>query len=181
MCVNVLHAHRSAHHSCAWYPWRPEEGVRSPGTVFTDMSCHVHATSHSSSERAAYTLNHWAVFPATYCIVFFSVCFYLTFYWFCFDFTSCSPLPLISLSLLICSPPLQPPFKGKKNLVVETVICASVSQNIHFVYVSLHANICCNESLVWIEASGFLYYISTGSSLGFLSDILLMLCFMVIL
>lgn len=37
---------------------------------------------------------------------------------------------------------------------------------------SLLANVHCNESLVWFKASGFCYTINTGSSLGWLSDIL---------
>jgi hypothetical protein len=35
-----------------------------------------------------------------------------------------------------------------------------------FDHSSLLANVHCNESLVWYEASGFCYSISTGSSLG---------------
>ena len=52
-----------------------------------------------------------------------------------------------------------------------------VPQYIHsFAQTALLANVHCNESLVWFKASGFCYTINTGSSLGLLSDILLLPC-----
>ena len=62
-------------------------------------------------------------------------------------------------------------------------MCHNVSHSIlhPFVHTSLLANVHCNESLVWFEASGFCYTINTGSSLGLLSDILLLPCVMEIL
>ena len=59
--------------------------------------------------------------------------------------------------------------RGKKNLIV--IVCPTVYP---FVHTSLLANVHCNESLVWSEASGFCCTSNTGSSLGLLSDVLLL-------
>jgi hypothetical protein len=63
--------------------------------------------------------------------------FYLTFYWFFVEFTSCTPIPLISPSLHTYPPPLKPPLdlptspKQKKiNLIVEAVACHNVFYSI---------------------------------------------------
>jgi hypothetical protein len=51
--------------------------------------------------------------------------------------------------------------------------CGTLCPTVHpFVHTSLLVNVQCDESLVWFKASGSCYTISTGSSLGFLSDIL---------
>jgi hypothetical protein len=65
---------------------------------------------------------------------------------------------------------------------METVVCHSVCHMVHpFVSTFYLANVCCNQSLVWFEASGFCYTINPGSSLGLFSDILLLPCVMEIL
>ena len=43
-------------------------------------------------------------------------------------------------------------------------MCSTVYASVH---TSLIANIHCNESLVWFEASGFCYTINAGSSQGY--------------
>ena len=67
------------------------------------------------------------------------------------------PIPLIS-------PPLVPALRPCNWPVVE----------VPFVHTSLLANVHCNESLVWFEASDFCYTGNTGSSLRRLSDVLLL-------
>ena len=55
---------------------------------------------------------------------------------------------------------------------MEAIVSQCVTQ---YTLLSIHlANVHCSESLVWFKASGFCYTISTGSSLGFLSAILLL-------
>ena len=73
------------------------------------------------------------------------------------NFKSCTPNPLICLSLCTCPLPLQPgpSKKEKSNLVVEAVVCHSVSHSIPFAHTSLFVNIHCNESLVWLKVSAF--------------------------
>lgn len=86
---------------------------------------------------------------------------FFSLYWFFVNFTSTpqfysSPPPLI--------PNLQPPNR-EKNLVVEAVMCHSVSS------FCLHFFACtcsCSDSLVCYEASGFCYSIHTRTSLGLL-------------
>jgi hypothetical protein len=66
----------------------------------------------------------------------FCFCF-LTFYWFFVNFTSCTLISLISLSSHTHPPPLQPPpptNKGNKDLVMEAVVCPSVSYSIPFAH-----------------------------------------------
>lgn len=80
------------------------------------------------------------------------------------------PLPLYSLSTLPTSPTTK-----KKNLVVETGVCHSVSHSVYpFIYTSSIANIYCSDLLVWYEASDFCYSINTITLLRFLLDILLL-------
>lgn len=80
------------------------------------------------------------------------------------NFTSCTPIPLFSPSLHIHPLP-----KATATPKRESFGSYSVSYSIHFcAYIFT-----CNETLVWFEASGFCYTINVGSSLGFLSDILL--------
>lgn len=50
----------------------------------------------------------------------------------------------------------------------------TVSYSVPFVHTTLLAKVHCSESLVWFEDSGFGYSVSTGSSQGNLSDILLL-------
>jgi hypothetical protein len=84
------------------------------------------------------------------------------------NFTSCTPIPLISPSLRIYPHPCNPP--KEKNLLVEAVVCHSVSHSHPFVHTSLLENVHCNGSLVCFEASGFCYTINTGSSPGLSSE-----------
>jgi hypothetical protein len=68
----------------------------------------------------------------------------LTFYWSFVSFTSCTPIPLTSLSLMYPPSALRPPSpkktnkqtnkqqKHRKHLVMEAVVCHSVSHNIPF-------------------------------------------------
>jgi hypothetical protein len=85
-----------------------------------------------------------------------SIHFYKTLYWFFVNFTSFTPTPFISLSHPL---PLQPTpqiiekRKRNKNLAA---VCHSVSHNVSFCLYS------------------FCYTINIGSSLGLLSDILLL-------
>jgi hypothetical protein len=74
-----------------------------------------------------------------------------------------------------------PPSKRKKILLWKlqhVTVCPTVYP---FVHTSLLANFYCSESLVWLKASGFCYSIHTETSLGLLSDILLLPCVMEIL
>lgn len=60
--------------------------------------------------------------------------------------------------------------------------CVTVHPRVNpFVYTPLFANGHCKESLIWFEAAGFCYTISTGTSLGLLSNIWMMPCVMEIL
>lgn len=77
-------------------------------------------------------------------------------------------------------PPFQPPQNRKRKLTEEAMVCQPVPQ-CTFVYMSLLANVHCNDSLVWFEASSFCYTTNTGFSLGLLSNILLLSCVMEIL
>lgn len=43
-----------------------------------------------------------------------------------------------------------------------------------FIHIFLLANVHCNKSSIWFEASDFCYTINTESSLGLLSDVLLL-------
>jgi hypothetical protein len=49
-----------------------------------------------------------------------------------------------------------------------------MSQSKPFVHTSLLASVYCNDSLLWFEVFGFCYSISAGTSMGLLSDILLL-------
>lgn len=78
--------------------------------------------------------------------------FFFYFYWFSVNFTSYTPVLLISLSPWSWLPPLQPslwPWKKKSHLG-----SCSVSHSTPFVSTSLLANLHYSESLVWFEASG---------------------------
>lgn len=84
------------------------------------------------------------------------------------NFTSYTAVPLISSylpSALATSPQEQ-----KKNLGLKAVLCHSVFHSIPVVHTSFLANIHHNESFVWYEASGFYCTINIGTSLGLLSD-----------
>jgi hypothetical protein len=61
---------------------------------------------------------------------------------------------------------------------VEAAVCRSVSHSMPFCQNSFSCTHC-HESLVWFEASGFCY--NTGSSLGLLSDAVLLPCVMELL
>lgn len=69
------------------------------------------------------------------------------------NFTSCTPIPLIFLSLHVCPPPLKLPPKRKKNLTMEATVC-------HKLYPS--AQIELQSSSVWFKASGLCYPINIG-------------------
>lgn len=64
--TRVLPVCMSAHYACAWYPWKPEEGVWSPGTGVSDREpprgCW--EIEPKSSAGAASALNHRARSPA---------------------------------------------------------------------------------------------------------------------
>ena len=62
-----------------------------------------------------------------------SAYFFLTFYWFFVNFTLCTPIPLITPCPHTCPLPL-PPHRGKKNLIVETLVCHSVSYSIPLLF-----------------------------------------------
>jgi hypothetical protein len=97
------------------------------------------------------------------------------------SFPSCTPVPLISLSLCICSPPLQPPPKEKQGLLWKLSCVTLCTTKYHVVYISLLTSVHCHESLIWFKASGFSYIIHTGSSLGLLLVNLFLPCAMEIL
>jgi hypothetical protein len=59
---------------------------------------------------------------------------------------------------------------------MEAVVCSTVRPFV--VYTSLLAKVHCNESLVWYEASGFCYSISTITKLGLFMDVLMLPCVM---
>lgn len=98
------------------------------------------------------------------------------FYRFFVDFPSCTQL--ISPSPPTCPLSLPPPFHPteEKNLVVETVVCHSVSHTMSFC--PLFFFFFC---LQMYEASRFCYSVNTGTSLGILSDSLFLPCVIVIL
>lgn len=50
----------------AWCPWRPEKGIRSPGTRITDEGAENQTRSLASAGGA---LDHWAPSPALSCVV----------------------------------------------------------------------------------------------------------------
>ena len=63
--------------------------------------------------------------------------FFLTFYWFFMNCISRTPVPLIfPSSLLPALHPSNSPYIGKKNLIVEAVVCHSVSKVYPFVHTS---------------------------------------------
>lgn len=65
---------------------------------------------------------------------------------------------------------------------MEATVCVPECHTVYlFVHTAWLADVHCNESLVWFEASGFCYTINTGSLLGLLSDILLLPCVMELL
>lgn len=117
-------------------------------------------------------------------------CFYfLIFYLFSINFTSCIPFPLISLSLHSHPSPLQLSTPQKRNSPPKTPkpiqpnqkpsLCGSydVSQcpTVYpFIHNSLLINIHRNKSLVWVSASDFCCTTNTGSSQELLLDILLL-------
>jgi hypothetical protein len=61
-------------------------------------------------------------------------------------------------------PPLQPLLPNReKETSLWKLKCVSLSPTeLPFVHTSLLANVHCNDSLVWYEASGFCYSIDTG-------------------
>ena len=69
-------------------------------------------------------------------------------------------LPIPSYPPLTTSPTTE-----KKKLTVEAVVLSQCVRPIvyPFVHTSLLANVHCNESLVWYEASGVCYSIITGT------------------
>lgn len=80
-------------------------------------------------------------------MLFFNV---LLIFFFC-EFSVICPVPLISLSLLTCLPPLQSPCqKEKKNLIIEAILGDNVAYSMchtvyPFVQISLLANDHYNE------------------------------------
>jgi hypothetical protein len=92
------------------------------------------------------------------------------------------PIPLYSPSAPATSPKEKKKRKKKKKknnkaaaTTTTTSRCITVWPTVHtFVHTSLLGNDC-NESLVWFEASGFCYTVNTGSSMGLLSALLLLL------
>ena len=65
--------------------------------------------------------------------------------------------------------------KHQKTTSPWKLVCATVFHTIYpFAHTALLTNIHCNESSSWLETSDFCYTINTGSSLGLLSDILLL-------
>jgi hypothetical protein len=119
------------------------------------------------------------------------------------SFTPCLPVSFISLTLISALHPwnLSPLIKKhtsvhpyihtnnnrsktkhrKKKLIVEAVVCHSVSTVYPSVHTSSLANGHCSESLVWLEISGFCDSINIWSSSGLLLVILLLPCVMEIL
>lgn len=74
---------------------------------------------------------------------------FLTFYSFFVNFTSCTPIPLISLSLCICTLPLQPAHKtetNKKQTNQHSILPWRCSVSQCFAQTSLLTNVHCNES-----------------------------------
>jgi hypothetical protein len=85
------------------------------------------------------------------------------------NFTSCTPIPPISLTLHIRPHRRKNKQANKKpNLIVEAVLHDSAACSAPSVHTSLLANVHCHESPVWFEASGFCCPISNRSSWGLL-------------
>lgn len=117
------------------------------------------------------------------------------------------PIPLICQSLRTCPSLLSclPQGKLKKNKIwakqtitiikekekhcssifpISPFILVALAAAVHhtvnpFVQTASFANVRCNESLDWVEASGFWYTINTGSSPRILSNSLLLPCVLI--
>lgn len=96
-----------------------------------------------------------------------SVFFSFNFFWWIFvNFT-----PIVSLLLIPTLHPCKAPNRAKE----KKSRCGTVCPTEHpFVHSSSFANLHCNDSWVWSEASGFCFTINSGTSLGLLSDTLLL-------
>lgn len=87
------------------------------------------------------------------------------------NFTPCTPTPLIS-PIPLYLPSITATFPPKKKEKLMTLKkCLHGNCSVDF----CSCNFTCTEALVWLEASGFYCTINTGSSLGLLSDVLLLL------
>lgn len=85
--------------------------------------------------------------------------------------------PTQSLSLHTHPLPFQlPPCNGEKKLIVEAVVCHSVSHSILFCLHFFACNVHCSDSLILYETSCFWYSINTGTSLRLLLDIIWIYC-----
>lgn len=90
---------------------------------------------------------------------------FLTFYWVFANFTSWTPIPLISRSRCTwLPPPLPPPHQQRKNLLaVEAALCLGMSHSASFCLLVLACR-CSLQSHWLVRGSGFCCSISTGAS-----------------